>query len=322
VSTLVDLPFTTDIHLRLLLSLDRGHNVTRAVRRATRAGDRVLDAGTGTGLLSFAALDAGAAEAVAVDRQHLQLARAVAEKNGLADRMTFVQADLMERELPGVDVSRPFDLLLVFVYTNHPLIDQDRARMVFDLRDRYCTPDVRMVPNGIRYTATAVERSDWDMFTEQIELDRTVEILQAAYGVDFRPLVDGFKQEIAVKRSRPTDPFSANWRPSTKMASVQFPRTDVRLLGGPVPFHHIDYSGKAFTELPERTRLRIESPGRATGVVWTQELLHEGEPLWTTETYSPLNLPIEVRGGDEVTVDTGEVWKATNLLQATVRRSA
>src|SRR6202042_219683 len=87
---LIDLPFTNDNHLRLLLSLDRGHNVQRAVRQAVRRGDRVLDAGTGTGLLSFVALAAGAADAVGFDRQSVDTAQAIAEINSVASRLTFI----------------------------------------------------------------------------------------------------------------------------------------------------------------------------------------------------------------------------------------
>jgi SAM-dependent methyltransferase len=311
---LVDLPFTNDNHLRLLLSLDRGHNVQRAVQQAVRAGDRVLDAGTGTGLLSFVALAAGAAEAVGFDRQSVETARAIAEKNGLASRLTFLQADLMDLDLPGVDRTRPFDVLLAFIYTNNPLVDEIRSQLVFDVRDRFCAPGCRVVPGAVRYRVTGCERTDWDLYTELADLDEAAATLRACYGFDFQPMIDVAKQELPLKLGRPNDPNSINWRSPTTMASIRFPRRDVRLLTGPQDFVNVDYSAAAMPEFPARVALRIDRPGRLTGVLWTQELIFGGEAVWTTETYSPLARPLITAGGEEVVLDAGAGWRATNLL--------
>jgi hypothetical protein len=322
VTKLVDVPFTTDLHLRLLLSLDRGHNVRRAVEAAVRPGDRVLDAGTGSGLLSLIALAAGAGEAVGFDRQHIEMARTIAEKNGLADRITLLQADLMDLELSGVDLGRRFDVLFAFIYTNHPLVDETRSRMVFELRDRFGTADCRIVPGAVRYRATGCDRLDWDLHTELTDLDDAADTLRACYGLDFQPLVEAAKQELPVKRSRPTDPAASTWRPPTTMASVRFPRGDVRLLTDPQQVVEIDYAAPEFRGIPATVPLRVVSPGRLSGVIWTQELLYAGEPVWTTETYAPLATPLLTGAGDELTVHTGDEWRATNVLRATVRRGA
>jgi hypothetical protein len=310
-----DVPFTVDLHLRLLLSVDRGHNVQRAVRAAVRPGDRVLDAGTGSGLLSLVALSAGAGEAVGVDRHHVEMTRAVAEKNGYGDRMTVVEADLSDMELPGIDLSRRFDLLLAFVHVNNPLVDEDRSRMVFDVRDRFCTPDRRVLPNLVRYRAAGCERRDWDLFTELSDLQEAAGVLRSAYGLDFQPLVDAAKQEAPLRRNRPLTAVSQNWRSPTTMASLRFPREDVRLLTGSHDFATIDYGGPSFVGFPPQVNFRIATPGRLNGVIWTQELICDGQPVWTTESFSPLATPRVVAPGDDVTLDAGDEWRATNLLR-------
>jgi SAM-dependent methyltransferase len=310
-----DIPFTVDLHMRLLLSLDRGHSVQRAVAAAVRPGARVLDAGTGSGLLSFVALAAGAGEVVAVDRHHVEMARALAAHNGFADRMTVVEGDLSELELSGVDTSRPFDLLLAFIHVNNPLVDEDRARMVYQVRDRFCAGDGTVLPEAVRYRAVGCERLDWDLPTELADLDDAAGILRGAYGLDFQPLVDAAKQGVARAASRPESAVRPQWRSPTTMGSLRFPREDVRVLTAGHDFATFDYTAPAFVGFPPQVRLTVATPGRLSGVIWTQELLCGGHSVWTTESYSPLATPRAVAAGDEVTLSTGDEWRATNVLR-------
>ncbi len=311
----VDVPFSPDLHLRLLLSIDRGHNVQRAVSAAVRPGTRVLDAGTGSGLLAFVALAAGAGEVVGVDRHHVDLARAIAEHNGLADRITFVESDLADLESAGIDLSRKFDLLLAFIHTNNPLIDEGRSRLVFELRDRFGVEDCRVVPGAVRYRAIGCDRRDWDLFTELNDLQQASGALRSAYGLDFQPVVEAVKQQLAMRRSRPIDALSQNWRSPTMMAAIRFPRTDVQLLTEPHEFVTFDYSAPAFSGFPAEVELRIAAPGRLSGVIWTQELLWAGQSVWTTESYSPLDASRTVATGDRVVIEAGDRWRATNILR-------
>lgn len=310
-----DIPFTVDLHMRLLLSLDRGHSVQRAVAAAVRPGARVLDAGTGTGLLSFVALAAGAGEAVAVDRHHVEMARTLAAHNGFGDRMTVVEGDLGQLELSGVDLSRRFDLLLAFIHVNNPLVDEDRARMVYEVRDRFCADDCTVLPEAVRYRAVGCDRLDWDLATELADLDDAAGVLHGAYGLDFQPLVDAAKQGVARSASRPESAVRPQWRSPTTMGALRFPREDVRVLTGSQHFATFDYTGPAFTGFPPELRLTIATPGRLSGVIWTQELLCGGQSVWTTEAYSPLATPRAVGAGDEVVLATGDEWRATNVLR-------
>ena len=71
-------------------------------------GTRVLDVGAGVGYVHTALLEAGAASAVDVDasREYLAVARAEAERRGLADRVTYRYGDLVEvaADLPRSDI--------------------------------------------------------------------------------------------------------------------------------------------------------------------------------------------------------------------------
>lgn len=310
-----DIPFSVDMHLRLLLRLERGHTVTRAVASAVRPGNRVLDAGTGTGLLSFTALRAGASEVVAVDRHHVDLARALAQANGLADRIRFLEADLTRHELPGVDAEQKFDVLVAFVYNNHVLLDEARSRLIFSLKDRFCTKDSMVVPGQVHYRVTGCERTDWDLHSQLADLEQAGTMLRSFYDLDFQPLVETAKQELALQPSRPYYANAREWQPHGSMASICFPREDTRLLTEPTTFTEIDYSKDSFSGYPSETTLQVKSAGRLSGVIWTQDLIFGDQILWSTETFSPVAESRLVSAGEKVSIETGQDWRATNVVR-------
>ena len=70
------------------------------------AADVVYDLGSGDGRLLFAALERGAGRAVGVELDPVRIneARINAASKGLADRVTFVESDVMNADLSGATV--------------------------------------------------------------------------------------------------------------------------------------------------------------------------------------------------------------------------
>lgn len=109
---------TSDFDPELMaLSIDPGrafgsghHPTTQlclvALANNVEAGDRVLDAGCGSGILSLAAarLDARHTVGVDLDNDIVAVARDNAEANGLADRVEFVQHGFAELDAATFDV--------------------------------------------------------------------------------------------------------------------------------------------------------------------------------------------------------------------------
>lgn len=117
------------------------HPTTRlsasAVRRLTRAGDRVLDVGCGTGVLAIVALLSGARSALGIDIADaaIPVARANADRNGVGERFEVSSTPLGE-------VSGAFDLVVANILA--PAL----VALADDLR-RVLAPSGRLLVSGI-----------------------------------------------------------------------------------------------------------------------------------------------------------------------------
>lgn len=116
----------------------------RGIEATVRAGDVVLDLGTGLGTYGMFAARAGA-RVVAVDPAPvIEVARSLARDNGLADRMTFLRGPVEELDPP-----EPADVLIFEDFAPY-LYQPDTARTLSTVRDRWLRPGARSVPRRIR----------------------------------------------------------------------------------------------------------------------------------------------------------------------------
>ncbi|MBI4365266.1 MAG: 50S ribosomal protein L11 methyltransferase [Deltaproteobacteria bacterium] len=120
----------------------------KAIRAVVRPGDVVADLGTGTGALAFLALAAGAAHvhAVEVEPRTLAIARAEAQRRGVADRITFY-AGLAQRVRPRTRV----DVVITETLGNLGL-NENIAAVLADAKQRWLKPRGRVIPQAITLT--------------------------------------------------------------------------------------------------------------------------------------------------------------------------
>ena len=308
-----DVVFSATMHLRLLLRVDRTQGIRHALRSAIRPGTRVLDAGCGSGLLSFLALEAGASEVVAVDRDNIDLARALAGANGMADRIRFIEADITR--LGPADLPGPFDAILAFVYTNHMLVDEARSRAVTVLRRQFAAAACVTVPNRVRYWAIACDWPELDAATELADLADAVADMEGRYGLKFGPLLEAAAAEILFDRARPPIHGEHKWQPSSANGGYRHPRGTGRLLSDRALVAEFRYDeDPAFAGLPDRVPVEIHAPGIATAMMWVQELWFDDHLIWTAEAFSPLAAPLATRPGDRLDVRLDAHWRATNAV--------
>ncbi|WP_052293822.1 50S ribosomal protein L11 methyltransferase [Azospirillum sp. B510] len=312
-----DVHFDAALHLRLLLRVDRTETIRRALRGAIRGGDRVLDAGCGSGLLSFLALEAGAGEVVAVDRDNVDLARDLARANGLSDRIRFIEGDLNALAEGGGDGNGlgRFDALLAFIYANHIIIDEPRSRLVCALRRRFGGDGCRMVPDRVRYLAIPCDWPGLDPRTELADLRRSVEEIETRYGLRLGPLLDAVAGQIGFERSRPDNSGDYGWSPGAGSGGYRHRRAG-RFLGDRHLVADIRYGdGAAFDRLPSTLTLTAEADGLLNAVMWVQELWFGDMLIWVADSFSPAESPLAVAAGSRVTVPLDESWRRTNRIR-------
>ncbi|MBI3912519.1 MAG: 50S ribosomal protein L11 methyltransferase [Armatimonadetes bacterium] len=120
------------------------HPTTRlclaALENHLRAGDRVLDWGTGSGILAIAATLLGAREVLAVDVDPIavEAARANVQANDVADRVVVVHGDLVAVPTAG----GPFDLAVANIVAE--VIAGGAAQLAERVR-----PDGRLITGGV-----------------------------------------------------------------------------------------------------------------------------------------------------------------------------
>jgi len=113
----------------------------RALRQIVRPGAVVADVGSGSGILGLLACDAGAERVYSIEATGMiEVARAIAARNGFADRLRFIHAESGEVELP-----EPVDVL-VCDQIGHFGFEAGLFGFVSDARRRFLKPDGAMIP--------------------------------------------------------------------------------------------------------------------------------------------------------------------------------
>ena len=139
-------------HRSLLADTVRTETYRRAIEATVKPNDVVADLGCGSGILSFFAARAGARRVYAIDEGPvIELARALAAGNGLADRITFINASSFD-----VTLDEKADVLVTETMGNTGL-DEHIVRAVDDARRRWLREDGAIVPRTIEVMAAPTD---------------------------------------------------------------------------------------------------------------------------------------------------------------------
>ena len=143
-----------EAHEEMLSDRVRVEAYHRGIQRNVQSGDVVLDLGTGTGLLAFMAIRAGAKKVYAVEHSDfIQVAREIAAHNGFTN-IEFIRANSREFTPP-----EPIDVVL-HEQMGDELFNENMLENLLDLRDRVLRPGGRILPARFRLFVEPISMND------------------------------------------------------------------------------------------------------------------------------------------------------------------
>ncbi len=167
------------VHKEMLYDRVRTTAYRKAIASVVRPGQVVLDLGTGTGLLAFLAIRAGASKVFAIEKTSIiEVAKANARKMGIENKIEFIGADSR-----AVDLHEKVDVIVSEVI-GHLVVEENMLDSIIDARDRFLKLGGQLIPASAEVYFVPVEAER--LYGDEIEVwSRPVEGLDLSSSREF-----------------------------------------------------------------------------------------------------------------------------------------
>jgi predicted RNA methylase len=263
------------IHSDMIYDEHRVLAYRQAIQRTVKRGDVVVDVGTGTGILAFLCLQAGAAHVHAIDRSPvIKWARRLAETNEMAERISFHECDSRD-----ADIGERADVIISELI-GHMAFEEGMIESIGDAITRFLKPDGSLIPRSVALFAAPV--------CEREVYRSCVDGWKPAYGIDYKVMRDE-----AIKTTYVTDIAESD------------------LFANHQPVFTVDFRRSADVELHVERTFEVYRDGSINGMAfWFDSMLADVVRLssgpWSKthwkQCFTPLDSPEQVRAGDTLAV--------------------
>jgi len=163
-------------HRFMLAEKNRVKSYQKAIEEVVKEGDVVVDIGTGSGLLSFFSVLAGAKKVYAIEQNEIiEEAKMLSKINGFDDKIVFIKGRSDKIELPEkVDV-------IVSEIIGHFGIDENIIKFISDAKKRFLKKDGKIIPDNLDLYVVPIESGEiWYQYAGLWNKD--------FYGIDLSPI--------------------------------------------------------------------------------------------------------------------------------------
>ena len=264
------------LHKEMISDQIRMNTYRKAIHAVVKKGDIVADIGTGSGILAFFAIEAGAQKVYAIEQDAIiEEAEKLAKLNGLEKKIVFIKDRSDNVELPERVNLITSELIGFFG------LEENLHRFKIDARQRFLKPAGRLVPSWLELYLAPVE-------SQRIWQDNIGPWHGNHFGFDFSPV-----RNYAVSQRYITDCSK-----------------DVTRLAEPSMISHLDFYTLEKMPTKFRGEFTIEKPGEFHGLMgYFRSGLAPKIALSTADTspsthwkqtFFPMNAVVAVEAGDEV----------------------
>ena len=143
------------IHKKMLDDNVKANAYYQAICNTVKKNDVVLEIGTGTGILSFWAIKAGASKVYAIESQNIiRIAQNLARLNNLSDKIVWLNDISYNVHLP-----EKCDVLITETLGNFG-IDENILNVIIDAKKRLLVPKPKIIPSMIDLFICPLENKD------------------------------------------------------------------------------------------------------------------------------------------------------------------
>ena len=265
------------VHSDMVYDEERVNRYALAINHQVNRGDIVVDIGTGTGLLAFLCIRAGAERVHAIERSTaINWAKLLADHHDLSDKIIFYSGDSRNISLPEkADI-------IISELIGHMAFEEGMVESLYDAKSRFLNPDGAIIPQNVSLNLAPVyEKEIYKTYIDRWE---------KAWGIEYSLL-----RKYAVKSCYLTEIKSENLMaiPQT-LFSVDFMKND------------------DIQDLKGTAQFKISRIGNVNGIaLWFDAVLspkvHLSSGPWKRthwmQCFAPLEKSMPVKAGDKLYID-------------------
>lgn len=189
------------VHVAMLRDFTR----TAAYREALRThapGQTVVEIGCGSGILSCYAARFGATRVFAIEETDIiDVAREIAERNGVADRIVFLPGNSLDIEL-----DERADVIVSELISIDPLAEY-MLTVLPDAVQRFGKPGATLIPHALEVCVCGAESEQLRRRARQDAADKATALALGRYlDLDLAPLADRYAKLVDLARDASSEP--------------------------------------------------------------------------------------------------------------------